>query len=1313
MTHEHLPPGEVVAERFTVEKLAGRGGMGAVYRARDGQTGQPVALKLLHAVTSPEVAYRFKREAVLLAELRHPAIVSYVAHGMTRGHQPFLAMEWLEGENLEDRLARKPLSLSETLTLLNRITEGLATAHALDIVHRDIKPSNIFLREGRPEDAVLLDFGLARYAMPTLVAVTGSQMVVGTPGYMAPEQASSQPRITATADMFSLGCVLYECLTGQPPFAAPHFTAALAKILFAEPAPLHTLRPGLPPGLQVLMDRMLDKLPERRMPDAASLLASLSALESVPELLSVRREAGGEPPAHLRRIQQQLVSIVLVSRGAPPPEDAGHDTVRRYVPRDSIVLELAPYGAQLEPLADGSLVATIIPEHGAATDQAALAARCALALKEQWPEAAVVLATGRGFLNERLPVGEAMDKAGWLLCQLERMPAPTPVVMDEVTAGLLGPGFQLSRAQAGTFLLQGERHNTDMSRPLLGKPTPCVGREQELARLELAFSICVEEPTPQVVLVTAPAGMGKSRVRHEFLRRIEQRSQPVRVLLGRGDPMRTGSAYGLLGQALLGLCGLQGSEELAVRRERLARRTALHLPAAKAREVAEFLGELCGIPFPDEESPRLRAARGDPQLMSPQLGHALVTFLRAECQQGAVLLVLEDLHWSDAPTVRLVDEALQELAEQPLMVLALARPEVKEAFPRLWAGWLQEQPLRGLSRKASARLVHEVLGPHVPDPVVDRIFEQSSGNALFLEELIRMVAEGRGGAPPETVLAMLQARLLRLEAGPRQVLLAASLFGRAFWLNGLEALLGQQVSRRELERWLRQLVELELIEQQHSPRFPSQVEYRFRHALVRDVAHGLVPEEDKPVGHQRVGSWLEQQNEPDPLVLAEHYQLGQQPERAAPFFCRSAEQFFERSDMEGALRCVEAALLCGLTGEANLRMRALQAFIAFTMNDFARTVELGGEVLPELNPGSLPWSRVMAALLVANSFLGEPEQMFRLAGQLLCATPDPDAITAYVQALSFACNLFLMRGPRHAPQALASRMAKVGAPHMDSNALLRGWVLFAHGCLAYQGGDTPWQTCDVAGRCVQSFREVNLDVTGLLPGMLVLAGQAWAALGDMPRAVKQLEEALAIARQSRQQVTIAYVQAHQCLVLSGSADPGVQERLHTYARELVAAREENLLTKGAGYYLLARLAADRHALAEAEAHAREACARLESLPYYLLQARVFLSSLLLAQGRVAEAREEALRGIQSLEKMGGGMHTLSVQLALAEACLAAGASAEADAALRTALHSLRIRARDIPEPAARERFLREVPENARLIERVQQRWGKPWETLEE
>ncbi len=856
-----LPPGTRIADRFTVEALAGRGGMGAVYRAQDSQSGRRVALKLLYSVTSPEVAYRFNREAVLLAELRHPAIVSYVAHGSTRRGQPFLAMAWLDGEDLARRLRARPLRLPEIVSLVRRVAEALAFAHQQGIVHRDIKPSNLFLREGHPGDVVILDFGLARYAMPTLVGVTRRQGAIGTPGYMAPEQASNQPEILPSADIFSLGCVLYECLTGQSPFAAPNFAAALDKILFSRPAPLHMLRAGLPPGLQVLVDRMLDKDPRRRMPDATSLLASLSALESVPDLLlpSPTEEA---PRSETHEAEPRLVSVLRVALPDAKARQSA-EPARERTSRDTLSSALLSHGAQVEVLADGSLLAVLVLERGAATDQATLAARCALMLRALWPEARVAVATGLGVFQDHLPAGPATQRAEELLSHTERAPASEPLALvDELTAGLLGASFQLSRSSPGIFQLQGEQRGDAGPRSLLGRPTPFVGREQELALLEFTLSVCADEPTARAMLVTAPAGAGKSRLLHEFLRRVEQREQPVQVLLGRGDPLGVGTSHGLLGQALRRLCGLEKAEGLETSRARLSERVALHLPAAQAREAAMFLGELCAIPFPEEDSPSLRAARGDPRLMSEQVSRALVAFLKAECAHGPVLLVLEDLHWSDAPTTRRVDEVLRELTEQPFMVLALARPEVKELFPGLWTRFLQELPLRGLSQKASTRLVHEVLGPRLSQDEVARLVERSTGNALFLEELIRGVLEGPGGETPGTVLAMLQSSLQRLGLVQRRILRAASIFGTTFWVGGVKALLeGQLSSEEELERSLRQWVELDVLQFQPGSRFPGEAEYRFRHALMRDAAYSLVPDAPKSSWHRLAQAWLEQAEE--------------------------------------------------------------------------------------------------------------------------------------------------------------------------------------------------------------------------------------------------------------------------------------------------------------------------------------------------------------------------------------------------------------------------------------------------------------------
>jgi hypothetical protein len=853
--HE-LAPGTRIADRFTLEAVAGRGGMGTVYRALDSVSGQRVALKLLHAVTSPEAVYRFNREAHLLTELRHPAIVSYVAHGSTPRGQPFLAMTWLEGEDLAERLKARPLRLPEILALLRRVTEALAFAHQQGIIHRDIKPSNLFLRGGRPEDVVLLDFGLARYAMPTLVGVTRRLGAIGTPGYMAPEQASNQPEILPSADIFSLGCLLYECLTGQSPFAAPNFAAALDKILFSQPAPLSTMRAGLPPGLQVLVDRMLDKDPRRRLPDAPSLLASLSALESIPDLL-LPRNLEEAPRSDTAEAEPRLISILrVVMPGATVRPVL--DPAREPALREGMHSVLSSSGAQVEVLADGSLLAALVLERGMATDQAALAARSALNLRERWPEARVVVATGLGHFQGHLPTGPAPSRAQWLLGQLDQLPASSAgTLLDEVTAGLLGAGFLLSRSAPGVFLLQGERDDDSGSRALLERPTPFVGREQELALLNFTLTTCVEEPTARALLVTAPAGAGKSRILHEFLHRTQQRQQPLLVLRGQGNPLSVATSYGMLGQALRRLCGIEKGESLETSRARLSERVARHMPAAQAQEAVMFLGEMCAISFPEEDSPSLRAARSDPRQMSAQVSRALVAFLKAECAQSPVLLALEDLHWSDSVTIRLLDEVLRELAEQPLMVLALARPEVKELFPGLWSRFLQELPLRGLSQKASTRLVQEVLGPGVAQSEVTRLVEQSMGNALFLEELLRAVAEGWSKETPKTILVMLQSQLQRLGPVPRRVLRAASVFGSAFWMGGVKAVLeGQIRSEEDLAKSLRQLMELELVQPQPESLFPGEPEYRFRHTLVREAAYSLVPDSLMPSWKHRVGTWL-------------------------------------------------------------------------------------------------------------------------------------------------------------------------------------------------------------------------------------------------------------------------------------------------------------------------------------------------------------------------------------------------------------------------------------------------------------------------
>jgi serine/threonine protein kinase len=249
--------GDLVAERFEIEHEGGSGGMGQIFRARDRSTGKAVAVKVQYEHLDRSASARFAREASVLAELSHPGIVRYVAHGQMPGGSPYLVMEWLEGEDLRIRLDRAPLTLTESVALGVRVAAALGAAHSRGVVHRDFKPSNVFLPHGRVDQAKVLDFGIAWRAGNVDLTQTGR--VVGTLGYMAPEQARSGSRIDARTDVFSLGCVLFRCLTGEAPFAGDSAMAVLAKILCDEAPRVSTLRRGVPPALDALLAQMLLK----------------------------------------------------------------------------------------------------------------------------------------------------------------------------------------------------------------------------------------------------------------------------------------------------------------------------------------------------------------------------------------------------------------------------------------------------------------------------------------------------------------------------------------------------------------------------------------------------------------------------------------------------------------------------------------------------------------------------------------------------------------------------------------------------------------------------------------------------------------------------------------------------------------------------------------------------------------------------------------------------------------------------------------------------------------------------------------------
>jgi eukaryotic-like serine/threonine-protein kinase len=278
-------PDPTVLGDFRVVRKIGEGGMGSVYLAEDTKLGRMAALKTMKpelAASGPE-RDRFLREARAAAAIDHDNVVPVWQVGEASDGTPFIAMPFLQGEMLDSRLKREPVSgLGRIIKVGRAVADGLAAAHAKGLIHRDIKPGNIWL-EGDPGAADLnqqirrvkiLDFGLARSVEKSDIQITASGAVLGTPAYMAPEQAKGEP-LDARSDLFSLGATLFRMAVGRLPFAGPTPMAVMIALTTEELPPVKTLAPNLPSALASLIDRLLCKKPDGRPQSAAEVSAAL------------------------------------------------------------------------------------------------------------------------------------------------------------------------------------------------------------------------------------------------------------------------------------------------------------------------------------------------------------------------------------------------------------------------------------------------------------------------------------------------------------------------------------------------------------------------------------------------------------------------------------------------------------------------------------------------------------------------------------------------------------------------------------------------------------------------------------------------------------------------------------------------------------------------------------------------------------------------------------------------------------------------------------------------------------------------------
>ncbi|MFO0615488.1 MAG: protein kinase [Polyangiaceae bacterium] len=1295
--------------RFALVEAAGRGASGEVHRALDGKTGRVVAVKILRDKVSDEASRaRFARETRILASVQNPHVVGYVAHGHHPNGCPYVATEWLEGEDLAHRQRRRPLGGREIVDVLEQIADGLAELHAIGVVHRDLKPSNLFLTErddGRLHVTVI-DLGIASVASDPGLTAQGT--LLGTPSYMPPEQILGVG-LTARSDVFSLGVVLFELVTGEKPFSGNDVVTLIAKIALQDAPRVRDFVPTAPRELDAIVARAMAKDPADRF---ASVTAFVEALASSPPFESARdlalRDAGESYGAlRVRDVESTTLST----------------EERRVV---TAVLLRSHDGALGE--ADAAVFDRVTAEHGGAPhallglarvaivggarsvgDEVQRAARAALALRREKPAMEIAIATGRGPTGRSALSGDAIERAARPGARL------TGIRLDEATARLLGDGCPISRAGADLGLHEPSAPaaaggaSSDEATPagalrardaapagataeldgfvLLGRAPAFVGRARELAELEALFDEVDREGVARAAIVVGPPGSGKSRLRYELERRLSERADRPLVLRGRASAIADGASFALAGALLRAHAGVRDGDP----RERQLERLGRGLSEAERAALVPHLARIANVgaaPGPLEDS----------RMVGDRLRVAFEGWLRALTARRAVVLVLEDVQWADIASIALVEAALRNLPEARLLAIAIARPDVEKRFPKLWES-RSPQTLRvpPLTRRASLALVREAAGSALPDERLERIVERAEGNAFYLEELLRAALRAPDAPTPDTVLGMVQARLDALGPEGKRVLKAASVYGETVWAGAIAEVLGDRPSdaaaAESLDATLTALVSAEILERRAEAAFSGEMELAFRSTLVREAAYELLPEGDRVRAHLRAADWLERHGESESFTLARHFELGGASARALPWYVRAAEQALFGGDFALVTACAEKAIAAGASRDTLGHVQLLVAEAERWRGDMRSALVAAGSAAKLLPRGSSAWFSALRELIGANGRLGNTAAIAPIATLASEATAAAEATSAQVAALVPAAVHFLYAGDTASAESLAARVEALlaGAPEIEPRDRARVHqlraVLASHHDALEEG----------IAEQLAALEQFDLG-NDRRAATLVRSNLAFVLLelGDIDRAIAILEQALADATHMNLGTIRPLVLQNLGTALARRGHHDAAFAMHTEAATTFRALGDPRL-EGASRMHLALLHLERGELDDAERAARAVVElRIASIE---VGARAIVARVHLARGDADQARAEATRAIEVLNRA-KNVEELEIyaRLAFAEALAAAGDARASREALHYAKHRIDERLAKLKDPALRTSLVERIPEHARVIE---------------
>lgn len=1011
-------PGETIADRFRLERQVGEGGMGVVFLAHDAQTGDRVAVKILRGSSLREIE-RFDREARVLGDLDHPAIVRYVAHGV--GDQPrsyrYLAMEWLEGETLGERLERvQRLSVLEALCVAERVAGALAAAHVRGLVHRDLKPDNLFIRDGVLERVTLLDFGIVR-TPSALDRVTNTGVALGSPGYMSPEQVRGERRILPCSDVFSLGCVLYRCVCGEPPFTGPSSVAILMKTMLREPTRPGELISDLPAAVDRLLGDMLQKSESLRPADGTALLARIAEL---------RQQLEASAPVSIRRSgltrREQRVACALLTSVAPPTVAVSDEDRARIALEAERRLSIArsivePFSGRLVDWLEGGL-AVVFSADALPAIQALRAARCALALRRVVGDAPIAIATDWGELEVSAPLGAVIDR----LSQIALVARSGEVTLDEGTARLLRSHFRVE-ADGDVFRLGHEREANESKTPADGVG-PIVGRERELGLLFAALQSTRAVAEQRRVLIEGESGSGRTRLLREFCRAASLNTGD-RTVTVRCDAANREHPFALCAKIIRTGTALQRTLAPAAQLERLRSTISDMLPPPAVARVVTFLCELASIPVAGD-NPEIAAARSDPTLMRTQMQAAWRVWVWANCQAGPSVWVIDDLQWADRASLSFIAELGESLPQIALLIVGATTPESTTAIGEIFGPTLETLKLTPLADEPAELIVRMRGGNRLKMSAVREIVRRAEGNVYFLEELVRATLQNQRGELPKSILGVVQARFARLDARLRLTLRAASILGASFAADDVAALLGGASDLATIATDLRTLCDhgilmVDVLGGEARDR------YRFASELVRETAYSTLTASDRQLGHRLAAEHLQRLGEVGPAELAQHLLKANMPKEAAKYFGRAARDAFEANQFEQAWTLASRATDLGVGADERVGLLLLRAFALRYGRRFVESQRAFAALRTVLSPGSAEWYDTLRGELIATEASGDRVSA-DLAFELLQSCPvDPQRVSgSAIRAFLTAAKLIVQSGDTERGRAFHDQAELLG-----------------------------------------------------------------------------------------------------------------------------------------------------------------------------------------------------------------------------------------------------------------------------------------------